>query len=77
MNSPKVRFSESHFNLQQDYKKYNTVSIAMFITGGVGAATAAILFVLDRPKKRRAGRRVGLAPVLGGGYYGLAGEVTF
>jgi tetratricopeptide (TPR) repeat protein len=79
--SPKIPFAEEHFQLQQDYKRNQSISIAGWVVGGVGVATSIILFVVDRDKpERRAPVRtgsVGVAPVVGAGVYGLTGQVTF
>jgi tetratricopeptide (TPR) repeat protein len=74
MNTPKVQFNEQHFNLQQEYKRNQAISIAGFIAGGVGAGAAILMFVLDKPKRTR---RATIAPVVAEGYLGLSGEVTF
>jgi hypothetical protein len=80
--TPQIPFSKEHFDLQQGYKRDNTISLAGWIVGGVAAGTSIILFVVDRdkPERRRrvqSGSRVGVAPVVGGGVYGLSGQVTF
>jgi hypothetical protein len=79
MNDPKIAFDKSHFDLQQEYKRNQTISLAMFGVGGAAAAASVIMFIVDRPKKevRPTPRRVSLTPVMGGGTVGLAGEVTF
>lgn len=78
MNNPQVAFNETHFTLQQDYKRNQTISLAMFGVGGAAAVASVIMFIVDRPKKEApAPRRVSLTPVMGGGTVGLAGEVTF
>lgn len=74
MNSPKIQFDKRHFELQQSYNRNQAVSIASFITGGVGAAAAVIMFVVDKPKRER---RATVTPVIAEGYVGFAGEVTF
>ena len=83
--SPKVPFGEEHFRLEQDYKRNQTISLVGFIAGGVAAGAAATLFFFDRnkPERRRSGRgkpaarRVTVAPALGGGLFGLNGQISF
>lgn len=81
MNKPQVQFSETHFNLQQDYKRNQGIALAGFIIGGVAAGTSVLLFFLDRPEKERrtaeSSRNLSLAPVVGRGVYGFAGELSF
>lgn len=82
MNNPQVPFRREHFDLEQSHSQNQAISIATFVTGGVAAGAAVLLFVLDKPKRGKrasvpAGSRVGVAPVVGPGYYGVGGEVTF
>ncbi len=83
MNRPVVSYSKRHHDLMQGYKTKQSVSIASFIAGGVLAGTSVVLFVLDRPaKKKRRGRRANLSPltvtpVVTGEVFGLSGELRF
>jgi tetratricopeptide (TPR) repeat protein len=74
MNRPKIQFNEVHFDMQQAYNRNNTISIAGFVAGGVGAAAAVIMFIVDKPKR---GRRASVTPVFAKGFVGLTGGVTF
>jgi len=79
MNKPVVPFSKDHYDLQQSSKTYRTASIASFVAGSVLTATSVVLFIVDRgkPERRPGGTRAVWAPMVGGGTYGLAGEVSF
>jgi tetratricopeptide (TPR) repeat protein len=74
MNSPKIAFDKVHFDMQQAYNRNNAVSIAGFVAGGVGAAAAVIMFIVDKPKR---GRRASVTPMVAEGFVGLTGGVTF
>jgi tetratricopeptide (TPR) repeat protein len=81
LNRPAVTFKREHYDLQESYKTNNTVALASFIGGGVFAATAIVLFTVDAVTSERrpssTGRSVVLAPLLGGGHLGVAGQVAF
>ncbi|PID38314.1 MAG: hypothetical protein CSB49_06230 [Proteobacteria bacterium] len=81
-NNPTTSFSKSHFDLQQAYKRNNTVAIISYITGGVFTAAAVTLFIVDGGKKpERQGKTsrsdVAIAPAIGPGHYGLSTTITF
>jgi len=82
MNRPVVSYSKQHHDLMQGYQTSQSVSIATFITGGVLIGTSVVLFVLDRPaKKKRRGRAsvnpMTITPVVTGEVFGLTGELRF
>ena len=83
MNNPVVSYSKRHHDLMSGYKTSQSVSIASFITGGVLVGTSVVLFILDRPaKKKRRGRRASnipltVTPVVTGDLFGLSGEMRF
>ena len=82
MNKPVVSYSKRHHDLMSTYKTSQSVSIATFITGGVLIGTSVVLFVLDRPaKKKRRGRAsvspLTVTPVVTGDLFGLSGELRF
>ena len=83
MDDPKVPYGKSHHDLLQGYKTKQTGSIASFIAGGVLVGTSVVLFILDRPaKKKRRGRRASVSPltvtpVVTGQVFGFSGELRF
>ena len=83
MNAPVVSYAKRHHDMMSGYKTSQSVSIATFITGGVLIGTSVVLFVLDRPaKKKRRGRRasinpLSITPVVTGEVFGLSGELRF
>ena len=81
MNDPKVSYSAEHHDMAQSHKLNNSVSIATFITGGVLIGTGVVLFIMDRPSKKRrradSGSNIAVAPMVTGEVFGVAGEVRF
>jgi tetratricopeptide (TPR) repeat protein len=82
--SPTVTYQKKHYYLQQDYKRFNTMSLASYITGGVFAATAVTLFIIDgtrtmaeRRRRAQKGKSVALTPVIGPGMYGVSSRIDF
>jgi tetratricopeptide (TPR) repeat protein len=81
-NNPQTSFSKTHFDLQQAYKRNNTIAVVSYIAGGVFTAAAVALFIVDGGKKaetKTAAKRhnVALVPAIGPGTYGLTGSITF
>ncbi len=74
-DKPTVAFSREHFDLEQAYKRNNTISIISFITFGVGTASSVVLFLLDRPKRNR--RTAAIAPIVSENTFGFAGSWNF
>ena len=76
LNTPVVSYSLEHYELQRQLKRNNTIAVTSFILGGVAAAGSAVMFWLDRPARAQASR-ASVAPLLGAGNLGVAGEVSF
>lgn len=82
-NSPKVAFNAGHFDLEQAYKRNNTIAIASYVIGGVFTAAAVALFIVDQPSgksERKSASRahdLAVAPSIAPGFYGVAGSISF
>ncbi len=83
-NKPTVSYNKDHHNMQQAYKRDNTVAIISYVVGGVFTAAAVALFFFDGDDKVEkkspavpSGGGVAIAPAVGPGFYGVAGTVTF
>ncbi len=65
---------EAYTTLQSEGKSYNTAAIALFAVGGVAAATAITLFIVDFVRKPKAEphKQVLMLPTLGPGTVGLS-----
>ena len=65
---------DAYSSLMSEGKTYNTAAIALFAVGGVAAATAVTLFVVDfaRKPKAEAKTKVMLLPLLGSQGVGLS-----
>lgn len=65
---------EAYTTLQSEGKSYNTAAISLFAVGGVAAATAITLFVVDfvRKPKSEPAKQVLLLPSLSPGSVGLS-----
>ena len=65
---------EAYTTLQSEGKNYNTAAIALFAVGGVAAATAITLFIVDFVRKPKAEphKQVLMLPTLGPGTVGLS-----
>ncbi len=80
LNKPIVSYSMEHYHMQEDVQRYNTMAVTSLVIGGAVAATSVVLFILDRPSRRRQARagqrKVTVAPMVGQ-TLGIAGEVRF
>ena len=65
---------EAYTTLQSEGRSYNTAAIALFAVGGVAAATAITLFIVDFVRKPKAEphKQVLMLPTLGPGTVGLS-----
>lgn len=83
LNDPVITYQARHHTLLNEHKDMQTGSIISAAIGGAALITAVVLFVMDRPakkKKRRAeslGSRVVVAPVMDDTFLGLAGSLRF
>jgi tetratricopeptide (TPR) repeat protein len=80
--TPKVRYAAEHHDLQEAYKRNNTMSIVSLIAGGAATAAAVTLFILDwgdDDDGQMAGknRRLAVTPVAAPGHYGVVTELSF
>ncbi|MCB9556048.1 MAG: hypothetical protein H6707_08085 [Deltaproteobacteria bacterium] len=80
---PTRTYQRGDHDLQEARKRNETMSIVSFVVGGVAAGASVLFFVLDKPPggleelAKRSSRRLVVAPVLGAGQYGVAGQLTF
>jgi tetratricopeptide (TPR) repeat protein len=71
-------YTLEQYDLERTYLRYQNRAVGFYVAGGVAAAAAVVLFVLDRPRRRPAGQlRTVVVPDIGLGRVGFAGEVRF
>lgn len=73
--TPTVSYNETHFDMQQAYQRNNTIATVSFIAGGVFAATAVTLFLLESKKGNDS--NVAIIPAAGPQQLGVSATLRF